>query len=54
MGIISIVLGINLYVLFVGLFHKMFADKHGRTKAFVLANLVILSTWILGLLIYYW
>jgi len=54
MGIVSIILGINMYALFVALFHKMFADKHGAGKAFVLGNLIIFSTWVLGLLIYYW
>ncbi|MBW2963303.1 hypothetical protein KY306_00835 [Candidatus Woesearchaeota archaeon] len=54
MGIVSIILGINLYALFVALFHRMFADKHGTGKAFVLSNLIIFSTLILGLLIYYW
>lgn len=54
MGIVSVILGINLYALLVALLHKMFSDKHGGVKAFIFSNAVILAALILGVSIYYW
>jgi len=53
MGIVSVVLGINLYVLLVGLFHKMFSDRHGDGKAFIFGNLVLLAGVLLMVLVFY-
>lgn len=51
MGIVSIFLGLNLYVVLVSLMHRMFSDKHGDVKALVFGNLVLLGAFILVFLL---
>ncbi|MCK4589093.1 MAG: hypothetical protein KAT77_01525 [Nanoarchaeota archaeon] len=53
MSMVGVILAINLYVLFMALFHKMFEDKHGGVKAIIFSNLVILAVVVFGFVLFY-
>ena len=43
MGLITWIIGFNLYALIMGMFHRQLKDRHGEIKSLILSNLVIIS-----------
>jgi len=54
MSVIGVILGVNIYVLLMGFYHKAFSHKHGSKKALLLGNVIILAVVALGFLLFYY
>lgn len=49
-AIVSLFLGLNLYVFFVGQMTRMLRDHHGAKKGFIISNIIILGALVLAVL----